>query len=201
MRDSADATPLDGRAARSQRTRAAILEALTTLLHEGNPQPTVEEIAARAGVAARTVFQHFADREALFEALSISRMPYLQVLMGEIGLDGPCEVRIAELVAQRVRVYEYVAPVRRAGVLMEPFSEKVHEALDGFRVHKREEVERVFAPEIAACPEEERAQLASALGAAASWSCWDALRTQQGLDAEAAAASLSHTLRALLRDR
>jgi len=201
MLDSADATPLDGRVARSQRTRAAILEALTTLLHEGNPQPTVEEIAARAGVAPRTVFQHFADRDALFEALSVSRLPYLRVLMGRIDLDAPLPERIAELVAQRVRVYEYVAPVRRAGLLMEPFSDKVHEALDGFRVHKRKEVERVFAPEIAACPEAERPHLVAALGAASSWSCWDALRTHQGLDPDAAAASLTHTLRALLGDR
>jgi TetR/AcrR family transcriptional regulator of autoinduction and epiphytic fitness len=201
MLDSADVTPQDGRVARSQRTRAAILDALTTLLHEGNPQPTVEEIAARAAVAPRTVFQHFADREALFEALSTSRLPQLQVLMGRIDLDAPREERIAQIVAQRVRVYEWVAAVRRAGLLMEPFSEKVHEALDGFRVHKREVVERVFAPEIAVRPEGERATLAAALGSAASWSTWDARRTHQALDVEAAAAALTLTLRSLLGDR
>ncbi|MDX6728473.1 MAG: TetR/AcrR family transcriptional regulator, regulator of autoinduction and epiphytic fitness, partial [Baekduia sp.] len=56
MPDSAHATPLDGRVARSHRTRAAIVEALVSLLEAGNVQPTIEEIAARASVAPRTVF-------------------------------------------------------------------------------------------------------------------------------------------------
>ena len=84
MLDSADVTPLDGRIARSRRTRAAIVEALVTLLEEGNPQPTVEEIAARASVAPRTVFQHYADREALFAAVAADREAHLQDLMGAI---------------------------------------------------------------------------------------------------------------------
>jgi AcrR family transcriptional regulator len=198
MLDSADVTPLDGRVARSHRTRAAIMKALVDLLEEGNPQPTVEEIAARASVAPRTVFQHFADRDALFGALSESRLPYLRVLMGRIDASAPLPERIDEIVAQRVRVYEWVAPVRRAALLMEPFSVGVQEALDGFRECKRHELERVFATEIAACPESERATLVAALGVAGSWSSWDALRVHQALDVEASAAALRRTLRALL---
>ena len=67
----------------------------------------------------------------------------------------------------------------------------MHEALDGFRAAKRLELTRVFATEIAARPERERATLVAALGVAGSWSTWDALRTQQGLDIEATSAALS----------
>jgi AcrR family transcriptional regulator len=201
MLDSADVTPLDGRVARSHRTRAAIVEALVTLLEEGNPQPTVEEIATRASVAPRTVFQHYADREALFAAVSAHREAYLQDLMGTIDPDAPLADRIDQIVAQRCRVFEWIAAVRRGALLMEPFSESVHEALDGFRTAKRLELTRVFAAEIAARPERERATLAAALGAAGSWSMWDALRAHQGLDVEAASATLALTLRALLGER
>jgi TetR/AcrR family transcriptional regulator of autoinduction and epiphytic fitness len=199
MLDSADVTPLDGRIARSHRTRAAIVEALVGLLEEGNPQPTVEEIAARASVAPRTVFQHYADREALFAAVSAQREARLQALMGAIDAGAPLAERIAEVVAQRARVFEWIAAVRRGALLMEPFSKSVHASLEAFRAAKRAELTRVFAREIAERPEGERAALAAALGAAGSWSAWDALRTQQGLDVDEASAALALTLRSLLR--
>jgi len=199
MLESADVTPLDGRIARSHRTRAAIVEALVGLLEEGNPQPTVEEIAARASVAPRTVFQHYADREALFAAVSAQREARLQALMGEIDSEAPLAERIAEVVAQRARVFEWIAAVRRGALLMEPFSESVHASLESFRAAKRAELMRVFACEIAQRPDDERAALAAALGAAGSWSAWDALRTQQGLEVDEASAALALTLRSLLR--
>jgi TetR/AcrR family transcriptional regulator of autoinduction and epiphytic fitness len=198
MLESTNATALDGRLARSHRTRAAIAEALVELLDEGNPQPTIDEIAVRASVAPRTVFQHYADRETLFAVVSDYRAAQLEVLAGQIDVAAPLEVRIDEVVAQRLRVYEFIAGVRRGALLMEPFSEAVHEALDGFRASKRAELRRVFATEIRALPEGERATLAAALGAAAAWSTWEALRTHQQLDPEAAAATLRFTLRALL---
>lgn len=201
MLDSADVTPQDGRVARSHRTRAAIVEALVTLLEEGNPQPTVEEIAAQAAVAPRTVFQHYADRDALFAAVSKHREAHLQLLMGTIDAAAPLSERIEEIVAQRCRIFEWIAAVRRGALLMESFSESVREALDGFRAAKRQELTRVFATEIAERPEHERSTLVAALGVAGSWSTWDALRTQQGLDAEAASAALALTLRSLLGDR
>src|SRR3954468_24601063 len=198
MLDSADVTPLDGRVARSRRTRAAIVEALVGLLEEGHPQPTVEEIAARASVAPRTVFQHYADREALFGAVSAYREAHLQALMGAIDPAAPLDRRIDEIVAQRARVFEWIAAVRRGALLMEPFSDNVHASLETFRAAKREELARVFAREIAARPEPERAALVTALGLAGSWSSWDALRTQQQLGVDDASAALALTLRALL---
>ena len=201
MLDSADVTPLDGRVARSRRTRAAIVEALVSLLEEGNPQPTIEEIAARASVAPRTVFQHYADREALFGAVSEYREAHLQALMGSIDPASPLVQRIDEIVRQRARVFEWIAAVRRGALLMEPFSASVHAALEGFRAAKRAEMARVFAAEVAARPEDERDALLAALGVAGSWSAWDALRVQQQLSVEDASAALRVTLRSLLADR
>jgi TetR/AcrR family transcriptional regulator of autoinduction and epiphytic fitness len=198
MLDSAQATPLDGRVARSHRTRAAIVDALIGLLEDGNVQPTIEEIAGRASVAPRTVFQHYADREALFTAVSDARSAQLEALMGAIDAGGELEDRLAETVAQRARVFEWIAPVRRAALLMEPFSDGARLAIERFRMAKRADIARVFAAEIAACPEPERATLIAALGAAGSYSCWAALREQQGLDVEQATAALHRMLRALL---
>ena len=46
------------------------MDALLELLDEGDVRPTAERIAERAGVSERSVFQHFADREALFQAVA-----------------------------------------------------------------------------------------------------------------------------------
>jgi TetR/AcrR family transcriptional regulator, regulator of autoinduction and epiphytic fitness len=193
--------PLDGRAARSARTRAAIVEALIGLLDSGSVQPTVEEIAAEAGVAPRTVFQHYADREALFAAVTEYQIRRITPLLDRLPDDGPLDARLDALIDQRARVYEAITSVRRAALLMEPFSEHTSTMLARTREAKRRDVARIFASEIARTPDEERALLEAALGAAASWSAWDALRTQQGLDVRQAAAAMRATLLALLTRR
>ena len=52
----------------AERTREAVVEALLSLLDEGELSPTAERVAERAAVSERSVFQHFSDREALFGA-------------------------------------------------------------------------------------------------------------------------------------
>jgi AcrR family transcriptional regulator len=198
MVQPANLTRLDGRIARSRRTRAGIVDALLDLLHEGHVQPTIEEIACRAGVAPRTVFQHYADREALFAAVTERQVEKLTPLMERLDAEGPVEERLDALVAQRAAVYEVVAPVRRAALLMEPFSEHTHSTLVAFRELKRRDVLRLFAREVEAVAPGRRPLLEAALGASASWSAWDALRTQQGLEPETAAAVMRGTLGALL---
>ena len=56
---------IDGRAARGERSRAAVATALLDLLEEGIVEPTAGQIAARAKVSERLVFHHFADLEVL----------------------------------------------------------------------------------------------------------------------------------------
>ncbi len=58
--------PVDGRTARGLRTRRAVVDALLALQEEGDLEPTAQRVAARAGVALRTVFGHFSDMETLW---------------------------------------------------------------------------------------------------------------------------------------
>jgi hypothetical protein len=56
---------VDGRFARSARTRLAIVDALRALNQAGDVRPTAARVAERAGVSLRTVWQHFDDLESL----------------------------------------------------------------------------------------------------------------------------------------
>ncbi len=57
----------DGRVARGERTREAIVAAHTALLREGVLKPTGQAIADRAGVSVRTLWANFKDFEALLK--------------------------------------------------------------------------------------------------------------------------------------
>lgn len=69
-----DATPLSGQAARwaGQRTRrrAEFVEAALRVIAEQGPAVSVEDIAARVGVARTRLYRHFADRADLERAIT-----------------------------------------------------------------------------------------------------------------------------------
>ena len=58
----------DGRHARGERNRLAILEACLALIDEGWLAPTAQLISERAGITIRSLFRHFPDMESLFAA-------------------------------------------------------------------------------------------------------------------------------------
>lgn len=53
------------------RTRAAILDAVTNMLHTDNPATiSMPRVAERAGVSTRTLYRYFPDKDALMDAAS-----------------------------------------------------------------------------------------------------------------------------------
>jgi TetR/AcrR family transcriptional regulator of autoinduction and epiphytic fitness len=189
----------DGRTVRAERTRQALVEALIGLLDEGTLAPTAAAIAARAGVSERSVFQHFPDREALFEA--VAREQYGRVVPTLIPIDAsiPFDERVAQFAEQRAHLYELVGGVRRAALLIEHESSAVAGWLTTARRAKAAEVERVFLRELDALPPDDREPVRAALVALCSWSCWDAWRTHQRLSVARARAALQAGVAALLR--
>lgn len=60
----------DGRRMRGERTRAAVLAATRAFMADGNLRPRVGDIAARADVSVRSIFQHWVQvRELYLDAL------------------------------------------------------------------------------------------------------------------------------------
>ena len=114
--------PSDGRAARSHRSRRAIIDAMRALHAEGDLRPTAPRIAARAGVSLRTVWQQFADMEALLVEASRRDDEILRSLIERIEPDQPLATRVALFVSQRARILEQMTPSWRAARIHEPFS-------------------------------------------------------------------------------
>jgi TetR/AcrR family transcriptional regulator, regulator of autoinduction and epiphytic fitness len=191
----------DGRTVRAERTRQALVDAVFALLDEGELRPTAERIARRAGVSERSVFQHFPDREALFEA--VARQEYERVFTGLEPVDAsrPLTERLEAFVGQRARLLEESSALRQAAILLEHESEVVAGWLESWRRAAATEVERVFRRELERRERGERAVLLGALVSAASGQVWEGYRLHQRMSAERARASMRRTLAALLGER
>ncbi|MET0493050.1 MAG: TetR/AcrR family transcriptional regulator [Actinoplanes sp.] len=184
---------IDGRTARSERTRNAIVEAHVTLILEGDLRPTADRIAKHAGVSLRALWSHFADMEALFAASGERILEQRDSAHEPIPADLPLPARIDAYCHQRARLLEQIAPAAKASALKEPFSP----ALQGYRrshvARVRTEVKTLFAREIG-----DDETLLAAVTASSMWPTWGTLRDAMGLDPDQARAALTRTVTALL---
>ena len=192
-------TPRDGRTVRAERTREAVVTALLALLDAGELSPTAERIAERARVSERSIFQHFGDSEALFEAAAQRQYERVTPDLRVIDPLLPLDERLDAFVAQRARLLERVTGVRRAALLREHESTTIAAWLTSARRAKAREVEKVFAPELAELPDYSRPTVKAAMVAASSWPAWESYRIHQRLGVERARASMRTALAALTR--
>ncbi len=200
MKEPDQEQPVDGRHARSQRARAAIINALIEVLEEGHLNPSAQQIAERAGVSLRLVFHHFRDMESLYMEMfgvifKTRILPHLRFPTGE----GPFTERIATFVEQRARLFESAGPIRRAGEWQEPFSPTLARQFTEGRTANATEAITAFSPELNVLPEDVRSTVTHAVVMATSFAAWDMMRRHQKLSVDEAKKVLDETLRRLLR--
>jgi len=185
--------PTDGRRLRAVRTRAKILDALLELLDEGHADPTAAEIAERAGVAVRSIAQHFQTREQLLAALAekhLARQPHAD----EALETGPFEARLAAFAALRASALEASVPMRRVARMAEGRSKAIAAAFREVAKRRRKELLDAFAPELAHRP----GWVLEAADGVSSGAFWDGLRESQRLSDKRAREVLQAALRTLL---
>ncbi len=189
---------VDGRTARGQRTRSAVVDALLALQEEGDLEPTAQRVAARAGVALRTVFAHFSDMETLWAQAGERVLAKIAALADVPGSDLPLDERIERFCASRARVLEAVLPVLRAARLREHTSAALRRNREIFAAAGDAEVGVVFATELGPLAEAERAVVLSAFHVVAGGPAWELLRCHRDLDVDEAADVLRRTVRRIV---
>ncbi|MCM0677064.1 TetR/AcrR family transcriptional regulator [Micromonospora phytophila] len=190
---------VDGRTARAERTRAAIVEAHLALISEGDLRPTGERIAERAGISLRTLWTNFKDMETLFEASGEELLRQQDAAYRPISPALPLAKRVDAFCRQRARLLQLIAASARAAQMREPVSAQLHRNRLKHIARVRNEVEQLFAAELdQAGPGRE--QLVNALVAASMWPAWSMLRDGLGLGVDQARAVMARTVAALLAD-
>ncbi len=192
-------TKVDGRHARAERTREAIVDALLALVDEGNLQPTAQEVADRAGVALRSIRQHFLSRHDLLLAGAAKHAQRIARMHDGVVSEGPLSLRLDRFVAARADYLEITTGVRRAAALVADQSNVVIEGIRMLQKQRRREVERAFSHELDAMAVELRDDSLEALHVLASGSAWDMMRRDQGLTRHQATAVMRAGLHALVR--
>lgn len=188
----------DGRVARGERTREAIVAAHTALLLEGVLKPTGQAIADRAEVSVRTLWANFKDLEALLNETTAYWLAADDELRQLVDASRPLDERIATYCAERGRRLENIAPAARSAALGEPFSAALKRSRHAHIARLRSEIETVFARELEAAPPAERDNLRFALIAATGWPSWQLLRDDFELSAEQVVAIMARSCHALL---
>ena len=200
------ATPLeglDGRQSRTARSRLAICEACLDLVQEGALQPSADQVAERASVSRRSIFNHFADLAELYDAVVEVGMQRCAPLLEEISEREPVARRVERLAQARSRFLEATAAFTRALTAQALVGPAADQAL---RVSKyalrlqHQEVERLFQRELPGLSAPERAEVLEAISAAMSPQLWEYLRRGRGNSVSRARAVIERTVASILKD-
>jgi AcrR family transcriptional regulator len=182
------------RADATERTRGAIVAAAQELFRE-DPQmdPSLEAVAARAGVSTRSVIRHFGSKEGLMEAAIEAGTRRAET--SRHAEPGDVEGAVRSIVGH----YESMGDeVMRWLVLAErlPMVRLVTER--GIEVHL-EWVDAVFVADLEGLPQPAHRARRAALATATDVYVWHLLRRREGLGRSATEAAMLHLVEAARR--
>ena len=194
-----DTGKVDGRRARRERNRLAVVDAVLDLFGEEMLVPTIEKAAERSGLSLRSVYRYFPDPEALLQA-TIERQWELSRPLGHLEAigEGPLDHRIEAFVAMRVRLFEFIGPVYRSTLHHEPQHASIREDLNRSRREFTEQFERQFAPELGARTAADRGRVVALADTLTQLESYDLLRRYRRLTQAEATEILEAGLRTLL---
>lgn len=197
------ADPVDGRQSRTARSRRAICEACLDLVQEGVLQPGADEVAARAGLSRRSIFNHFSDLAELYDAVVDAGLERCAPLLEEISDALPLERRVARLVDVRSKFLEATAAFTRAltaQALVGPAADQARRvSKEGLR-RQHQQLGDLFRRELNRLPGPERSEILEAMCVALSPLAWETLRRGRGSSLSRSRAVTTRILMSILRE-
>ncbi len=176
-----DENVLDGRRARSERSKQAIIDATLALMEEGTLIPTAQQISDLAGVGIRSFFRHFDDMETLFATIDDQIRENTEALFLGGDRDGTLEERIQHAVERRADGYEVETNTILSTAAQLWRSEVLRKNYARYQRGLRKDLDD-WLPELKQLSRTER----EAVDAIASFEMWHRLRYHQGLGKQAA---------------
>ena len=151
---------------------------------EGELQPGADEVAERAGVSRRSIFNHFADLAELYDAVVEAGILRCAPLLEKVSDVEPLPGRIEHLIEVHTQFLEATAPFTRALTahsMVGPATEQALRVIKDGRRQQREEIGRIFRQELDDMASRERSDVIEALSAALAPLLWEHLRGIRGL--------------------
>lgn len=170
-------SPIDGRRARRERSRAAAIDAVFGLINDGKVPPSVEQVAERSGVSVSSIFRMFDGLDDMREQAFVefeSRFAHLFDVEFDETTDR--SDRLALLLRSRVELYaaagSLMAMARQRSLDHEPMADRV----GSLRLRLAEQAQRCLRAETAGLSPAEAANLVALIDATTSPEAFEVLR-------------------------
>ena len=171
----AEAVETDGRRQRSDASRRKIAQAMLELLREGEPDPSADLVAERAGVGRRTVFRLFSDMEGVFREMHAIMTARLTPQFTRPFMASTWRERLDELIERRAKAFEQMLPIKTAADARRYTSNFLKTEHKNITLLQRRALLAVLPVTLA------RNEMLEALDLALSFEAWRRLRYEQGL--------------------
>ena len=185
---------VDGRRARTERSKQAFIDASLDLMEEGILIPTAQQISDRAGINIRSFFRHFEDMDTLFAVLDEQIRDSTEALFLGGERDGTLEERIQHAVERHAEGYELRSNMILSTAAKLWRSETLRKNYAHYQRGLRRDLDD-WLPELKQLARDQR----EAVDAVTSFEMWHRLRYHQGLGKKASIAVIVGALHALVR--
>jgi len=169
-------TPTDGRKARRERSRNAVIEAAFALIHDGKVPPTADQVAERSGVSVSSIFRMFDGLDDMrSHAIERFRVEYEHLLVTDFDERTDRDVRAAQFVRSRVGLYGAAGPLMRLARQRALEHVRIAESVDEQRVMLAAQAHSCWRPEARDLTPTEAANLVALVDATTSPEAFDVL--------------------------
>ncbi|CQD19015.1 hypothetical protein BN1232_04420 [Mycobacterium lentiflavum] len=189
----------DGRRARRERGRQAVVDAAFALILEGKIPPSAHDVAERAGVSVSSVFRNFdglADLQV--QALDRFRSRYSHLVAARPAPGADLDARIRFFVHHRVSLYEQAGPLLMLARIRALDYETMAAAVAYNRAALAAQTRECFQPETVGRTTTDASDLVSLLDALTSPEAFELLARTHGRSARQIARSWRSGLRVLI---
>jgi AcrR family transcriptional regulator len=175
------ATPVDGRRARRERSRAAVIDAVFALIDDGKVPPAVDQIAERSGVSVSSIFRMFDGLDDMrSQAFVEFEARYGHLLAVDFDEAAAVDDRIDRLVRSRIDLFaaagSLMALARQRSLDHEPMADRVSNQ----RMLLAEQTQQCLRAETSRLTPTEAANLVALVDAATSPEAFEVLRASHG---------------------
>ncbi len=190
---------IDGRRARRERSRAAVIDAVFVLVRHGKVPPTAEDVAEQAGVSVSSIFRNFDGLDDMQrEAFDVFRERYVHLFDAMVDTDAPRSERVAKHVRARLDLLTVAGPMmqiaRQRALDYQPIAEGVGRG----RSQLSDQARAHFASEAAQLSPAGAANLLAVIDAMTSPEAYEVLQAAHGRSDRQISRSWNCSLTAIL---
>ena len=197
---SIPASAVDGRSLRRERNRQDIVDALLSLIENGETEISAALIASKAGLSERSIFRYFDDVNDLYRSvcdLAFSKeIEY--ALIDDAGV-GSLDTKIENFVNQRVRIYtmnEKIAPAARSFAFKNPI---IKNQLVVGRKLLRTQIMKHFAEELSVFDKQQQQVAVAIIDSLTTFEYYDMMRSDQRMSVQTIKSILTESIRKALQ--